>query len=90
MKRVCGVMLVAALAWGAEAVPKPVPVEKQEALSRLMLAVQDSQLAVARAQAVQARAEAQYAAALAAAKKDAGAEEECQLTFEKTWVCPKK
>lgn len=79
-----------------EAGPLPIPPDKQEAISRKMLILQQaqlelqgSQLAYASAQRKVEAAQAEYESAVEAERKLRHAED-CALTIEKQWQCAAK
>jgi len=72
----------------AEASPKPIPSDRQEAISRLMLSVQQSQANATAAEKMAEQKIEEYKAALQKLQKEFNAEG-CDLTFDKQWACPK-
>lgn len=82
-------LLFAATAiYGAEkSGPKPIPNDRQEAISRVMLSAQQAQSnAAAATKAAQDKFE-EYKAMLTKLQKEFGAEG-CDLTLDKQWSCP--
>jgi len=71
--------------------PKPIPVEKQEQLSRALLDAKDAQIELMQSEAwtkLQS-ANGRINELLAQLSKDYGAPG-CKLTKDKTWDCPKE
>ena len=68
--------------------PKPIPADRQEAISRLMLSVQQSQANANAAEKMAEQKIEEYKAALQKLQKEFNAEG-CDLTFDKQWSCPK-
>ena len=75
--------------------PKELPKDRQEEVSRAMLALQGAQIATKDAQlaAVQAKEREQqatqaYLTLIEKLRKEYGVPADCQITMDKTWACP--
>lgn len=74
--------------------PTPIPADRQEEISRAMIALQQKQLAAVSAITQQQAAEAQFLAMLDALRKEFHAEScpgtdvKPDLTLDKKWSCP--
>jgi hypothetical protein len=95
MKKLATIAVLAAYALLAEE-PKPLSAEKQEAISRKVIALQNEQIMYQRQQLELIETQRRIAAAasaldaeIEAARKASGASSDCNLTDKKEWQCKK-
>lgn len=97
LARAAALALLTTLALCAEETkgPKPIPADKQEEISRVMLGLQSAQVKVLAIKAQAAEAEAElsktndiYAKMLDKLRSEYGAGPRCVLTVDKQWSCP--
>lgn len=67
--------------------PKPIPADRQEPISRVMLSVQQAQANAAAADKMAQQKIDEYRAMLQKLQKEFNAEG-CELTLDKQWSCP--